>query len=315
MFSNLNLDERYQLQLNGSLFELAKSIRSQDQFPRLRNIFCNHVVDTYDNFRLVGKFIGSAERYILRLHIHNLYLRYLEMAGPPVRLTELKDFNRKHSLISHNAITEFVALGEYAGHLRRVRDPSDKRSRLIEPTETGMDLLKSNVVTSSLPVLELAGCPVDRKLLENDRFVQEIILSASSKSTEIIAAYRLFPDIDRLVLKTSAWAIALRLLSSPHTVEGNPDLIVFPYVAKAEKFHISRSHVRNIIDEMASHGLVVAHQKGGKIVEILPRLRNTIDSYLALRFALQQTILLNAVSAFESGGTPFKQHSGAALET
>ncbi len=65
----------------------------------------------------------------------------LRLAGPPYKLTPTQLYNRL--LISSGGITGRIDRLEQRGLLRRLTDPKDRRSILVELTESGKELIES----------------------------------------------------------------------------------------------------------------------------------------------------------------------------
>jgi len=75
-----------------------------------------------------------------------------------------------------------------------------------------------------------------------------------------------------------------------------------PYADVGERFGISRTHVRKILQEAQDAGLVRLHGRGGHQVEILPRLWTSYDHGLAVGLALHDG--MHAVTVDRSGAPP-----------
>lgn len=305
MFSDVRINLSYRKQLPDHLLNKARFIIRHAEFARLKTVYFKGLTSSYEHSRYATRYVGNAERFYLQIYIHHMNIQNVRKNAPPLTLKTLLEFNRDYSLLSHNAVKEFVALGEYAGHIQRLADPPDKRARIIAPTPEGTELLKSILVAQSSPVIETIGGPVPMELFQDDAFIEELIGQAAEKIEQTRAIYQLFPDIEYLLVqRTSAYPIAIKLLSLAQTGVKN-DKVDFAFHHQANTFLVSRNHIRNIIDEMEDRGLVVQTQKGGREIQILRRLTNTMNCFIAVRFAFQLTALISALSAYQA------QHSVA----
>ena len=76
----------------------------------------------------------------------------------PIRLGELGERER----IGKSSVTRLAAGLEQAGHIRRVVDPADGRSSLIDLTAQGMDLLaQSNARADAFLARQVAALPAE----------------------------------------------------------------------------------------------------------------------------------------------------------
>jgi DNA-binding MarR family transcriptional regulator len=90
-----------------------------------------------------------------------------------------------------------------------------------------------------------------------------------------------------------------------------------PYIDAADRFGVSRTHVRNLMTAAQSAGLVRVIGRGGRSIEILPRLWASYDRGLAVGMYLHDAINLVAMREWTngSGSCADARHALAAMVT
>jgi hypothetical protein len=81
---------------------------------------------------------------------------------------------------------------------------------------------------------------------------------------------------------------------------GDPSAAV-PYIDAADRFGVSRTHVRNLMNSAESAGLVEITGRGGRSVVILPRFWASFDRGLAVGMYIHDAINLAAMRQWEDG--------------
>ena len=81
---------------------------------------------------------------------------------------------------------------------------------------------------------------------------------------------------------------------------GDPSAAV-PYIDAADRFGVSRTHVRNLMNSAASAGLVEITGRGGRSVVILPRFWASFDRGLAVGMYIHDAINLAAMRQWNDG--------------
>jgi DNA-binding FadR family transcriptional regulator len=76
-----------------------------------------------------------------------------------------------------------------------------------------------------------------------------------------------------------------------------------PYGDVGERFGVSRTHVRKIVEEAQAAGLVRLHGRGGHRVEILPSLWTSYDRGLAVGMFIHDTVHAVTIGR-QAGATP-----------
>jgi hypothetical protein len=76
-----------------------------------------------------------------------------------------------------------------------------------------------------------------------------------------------------------------------------------PYGDAGDRFGISRTHVRNLLVEAESAGLVRLHSRGGHRVEILPRLWDSHDRGVAFGMQLNDMVYVATTRAMSESAT------------
>jgi biotin operon repressor len=190
-------------------------------------------------------------------------------------LGRLKAHMAGFGVSSGRRIDALVARFRQIGFLTTAPAPDDRRTRLLLPTEAMLAYDRSHTRVLYMPLATMFPGPL----------------------------YQPFIDLDPAVHLASRRAGFDHLISSAGIVARNPDAMLFgthdggypvmmvliagadgeplSYAAIADRFGISRTHVRNLVLASEARGLVRLQGRGGHRVDVLPQLVDAFDRFMA----------------------------------
>ena len=184
-------------------------------------------------------------------------------------------------LSSARRLDALLARLQSIGLLILIASPADRRLRLALPTEHMLDL-DLNLLASQLSCLDsfMPGADIGGPLRAGDRRYQRALHHAASRTRplarkQLELAGRLLPILSR--------QDGIKLLA-PYLVaahDGDSARVDLSFDALGTRNRTSRTHIRNLFNELAELGLARQHQRGGHHVELLPELLDLADNFVA----------------------------------
>jgi hypothetical protein len=99
------------------------------------------------------------------------------------------------------------------------------------------------------------------------------------------------PEMLLFLSHAGGYPVIAALLRAAMAQPENPNVAV-PYADVGDRFGVSRTHVRNLLVAAEQAGLVKLHARGGRRVEILPRLWSCHDRGIAGGMYLHDMVFL-----------------------
>jgi len=159
--------------------------------------------------------------------------------------------------------------------------PGDRRKKRLVPTEALIEHDLDMLAALAEPCTVLGSHPAFDLAMARDRAMQ-----AASRMFSVQAFGTAFqtlmkhPEMMMFFRRDSGYLVLLALMQSALSSPGETVSTV-PYRAIAERFGVSRAHVRNLVEDAEAAGLMRSRAPGGAGVEILPALMATHDRYFA----------------------------------
>ncbi|MBV8766837.1 MAG: hypothetical protein JO137_13595 [Hyphomicrobiales bacterium] len=272
-----------------------EDIVNHPRLPEARRAYLESFSKLYEGDPFLVRLLLQAGRFFV---FHNAAV--LEAA---------QDASRRETWFTVAALKRQLALFGYAsarqvdhllerlcavGFIERSRSPEDGRVRLLATTEKLRSHHTQWLATHAVPLARLYPKHDYGPVLSRDRLYHVLHCRASLPfhpaaarlmttlpDTLLFFAHAAGPLIQNAVLKAAMDA-------------GNPAAAI-PYIEVAERFGVSRTHVRNLMNTAQSAGLVKIVGRGGRSVEILPRHWVSYDRGLAIGMYLNDVVNLVAM--------------------
>lgn len=261
----------------------TEQILRHPRFPLARDHYMRAMVNAYQTDPAIRRLLHEAARSVL----FNIILGQNARSMPDdpaswLTVGRLRDSFIPFGLASPRSFDQMLARLQVIGMIDLAPAPGDRRRRLVVPTPR---MIEEDLVWLADHMSPLAVLFPERDdyrpAMRHDRehqIAQRII------STYHYAGARdiLNPEdpVRTLLLRQDAAKILFIYLLAAQPGPGGCHASV-SYEAAAARLSTSRTHVRNLLSDLQSHGLLMLHGRGGVDVEITPQLWDLVGLFLA----------------------------------
>ena len=279
-------------------------IAQHPRLPDARKVFLDRFVDTYDDNPLMVRLLVESGRFAVFLTTIVLDAAR-DPARPDTWLTtgRLRREVAASGLASERHVDELVGRLCEVGLVELAPSPHDRRLRLLRPTEAAHAHDRAWLAAHFAP---LAVCYPQHDyaaVLRRDPHFHLRFRRAGAPLMRLGAKLmRAAPDMHLFFAHAGGYMVLAALLQAA-LAAGDELHAALPYGHVGERFGLSRTHVRRLLETAQDAGLVRLHERGGRRVEILPRLWASHDSALACRMYLYDLVHV-AASRREHVGLP-----------
>jgi hypothetical protein len=264
------------------------------EHPRLadaRKAFLDRFVDTYDDNPLMVRLLVESGRFAVFLTAI-----VLDAAQDPTRrdtwLTSgrLRREVAASGLASERHVDELVGRLCEVGLLELVPSPHDRRLRLLRPTEAAHAHDRAWLAAHFAP---LAVCYPEHDYAAVLRHDPQFHRRFRRAGAPLMGLGRKLmhaaPDMHLFFAHAGGYMVLAALLQAA-LAAGDGMHAALSYGPVGERFGLSRTHVRRLLENAQAAGLVRLHERGGRRVEILPCLWASHDRALACRLYLYDLV-------------------------
>jgi hypothetical protein len=268
-------------------------LRAQPALPRAAAEFAASLIDTYQGNTLLNALLCDRGRVMLGLYV--LYLEALPFPGNEERggeavgatLGTVQSLCRETGLCSVGRVASVLAAMRFGGYIAVRTDPLDHRRRILAPTEKLVEVSRQHWTQqfTAMVLIFPGAAPVPARLRSREfrtAFLREL-------GVPYFAGFRVLGHVPvlevlaesnaGLLLLSSLWLRQLASESQP--VPAMPISVS----ALAQRFCVSRAHVRNMLAAAASRGLL-AREHGSDNVFVLPALTEALLQFYGVLFLL-----------------------------
>lgn len=253
------------------------------RFPLARDHYMRVMVASHSANRAIQHLMHDIARNVL----FNVILGHnaRELADDPntwLSVGKLRALFMPFGLASPRSFDQMLARMQSIGLLSVELDPSDRRRKLIRPTAKMIaeDLQWIDDHMSPLAVLFPESDEYEPARLHDIDFqrAQRAISTLNyDKTLDILSVGE--PALQLLLRQDASKIIYSYLLQALDT--GNQYHASLSYEHAAKQLSTSRTHVRNLLRDMETLGLLQARGRGGNDVMLLPALWHTVEVFLA----------------------------------
>ena len=263
-------------------------LRSHPGLPEAVAEFAAWLIRNYTGNALLNMLLCDRGRVLVGLFVS--YLDVLPMPGGTstgATLGSVQKLCRQTGLCSSGRAASLLAAMRFGGYVASANDPDDRRRRVLKPTPKLMDMQLANwsrqfeALTPLLP--ELASVP---HALRRPAFRTGFLHALGG---HYFGGFRLLDHaavLERLV-ESNAGLLVLASLALPRLAgEAEPgEPVPLSISALSRRFCISRAHVRKLLRDAETAGLLAGGPEAERVV-VLPALVDALLSFYAALFAL-----------------------------
>lgn len=282
-----------------------EDILNHPRLPEARRAYLASFVQLYEGDPFLVRLLLEAGRFFV---FHCVAVS--EAAQDPTRretwftLAALKSQLAMFGFASGRQVDHLVARLREVGFLEQTPAPGDGRVRLLKAT----DKLRSHhtewLATHCIPLHVLYPEHDYGPVLSRDRLFH-LLFCKESFPLHPVGARLMMTLPDTLLFFAHAAGPLIQNAVLKAAMDAADPNAAIPYIDAADRFGVSRTHVRNLMEDAEKAGLVRITGRGGHSILILPRFWASYDRGLAVGMYLHDAVNLVAMRQWA------KQHSAA----
>jgi DNA-binding MarR family transcriptional regulator len=263
-------------------FHSAGEILAHPRFAFARDEFVKAILALYEHKPFLNRLLLEASRTVLVYVIMCLHARYDEAdraTWPTLRL--VADSMAEHQLASPSRVHDLVARFVKAGYLEQRQAPRDRRVRILTPTAKMIAQDQDFLVSHHLPLQILFPDPGYAPIMTRDvafqlkqRLVSRDLFALGAKILADNPIMMLFQGRDAGVM------ILIKMIQMGGEQRSATPMKI-SYSDLGSRFGVSRTHVRELLEEAEQMSLVRLSKGTGRFVELLPPVLQAFDRFIA----------------------------------
>jgi DNA-binding transcriptional ArsR family regulator len=262
-------------------YHAADEILSHPRFPVARGEFVEAILALYEHEPAVNRLV-EAGRGVLFIVIMCLHARYDEAdRGTWPTLSLVTQSTVLHDVSSPRRIHDLISQFIDAGYIEARSSPQDRRVRILTPTAKMLEQDENWLVAQYLPLQILFPQPGYARIMERDasfQLAQRLVASSFfALGAQVMAAN---PVVMQFMRREAGITILMKLMQLVGRKGPAAREEIF-YSDIGNRFGVSRTHVRKVLQEAEGGGLVRLTRDGGRFVEIAPVLVQAFDRFVA----------------------------------
>jgi DNA-binding MarR family transcriptional regulator len=263
-------------------FHSAEEILAHPRFAFARDEFVDAILALYEHKPFLNRLLLEASRTVLLVIIMCLYARYDEddrATWPTLRL--VADSMAMHRLASASRVHDLVSRLVKAGYLEQRAAPRDRRVHILTPTEKMIAQDQDFLVSHYLPLDILFPDPGYAPIMTRNPTFQLKQRLVSRDLFALGAQILAGNPIMMLFQGRDAGVMILLKMRQLAARQGGAEPLKVSYSDLGGRFGVSRTHVRKLLLEAEQMQLVRLTKAGGQFVELMPRLVQAFDRFVA----------------------------------
>ena len=263
-------------------FHSSEEILVHPRFALARDEFVKAMLGLYEHKPFLNRLLLEASRAVLFSVVMCLHARYDEAdraTWPTLRL--VADAMAQHGLASASRVQDLVARLVKTGYLEQRAAPRDRRVRILVPTKKMIAQDQDFLVSHHVPLQVMFPDPGYALIMRRDpafqlkqRLVSRDLFALGAKILASNPIMMLFQGRDAGVM------ILIKMIQlAGRRGEGKPLNISFSDLG--DRFGVSRTHVRNLLEAAEEMDLVRLTKTRGQLIELKPAVLQAFDRLVA----------------------------------
>jgi hypothetical protein len=287
--------------VGGRLRLTFDKILSHSRLPEARRAYLESFVHLYEGDPFLVRLLLQAGRFFV-FHC----VAVLEAAQDPSRretwftVAALKRQLAMFGYASGRQVDHLVARLREVGFLEQRQAPSDGRVRLLASTDKLRTHHTEWLATHHVPLAMLFPEHDYSPVLSRNRAFHALHCSTCLPFNPVAARLMMTLPDTLLFFAHAAGPLIQNAVLKAAMDAADPNAAV-PYIEAADRFGVSRTHVRNLMGNAESAGLVRITGRGGHSILIQPRFWASYDRGLALGMYLHDAVNLVAMRQWTKG--------------
>lgn len=270
-------------------------ILNHPRLPEARRAYLGSFVHLYEGDPFLVRLLLEAGRFLVFLSV-----AVLEAAQDPSRretwftVAALKQQLAMFGFASGRQVDHLVARLREVGFLEQRRAPGDGRVRLLASTNRLRTHHTEWLATHYIPLAILFPGHDYGPVLSRNRAYHALHCSTCLPFNPAAARLMMTLPDTMLFFSHAAGPLIQNAVLMAAMDAADPNAAI-PYIDAADRFGVSRTHVRNLMSDAESAGLVKITGHGGHSIMILPRFWASYDRGLAVGMYLHDAVNLVAM--------------------
>ena len=274
-------------------------VRHHPRFAEARKAYVDGFLEVYTGDPFKVRLLIEAGRFVV-YYIVTL----LEAVQDPARRETwatvglLKKYVQAEGLASPRQIDLIVSRLCEVGFMELIPAEQDRRVRILKTTEKLHAHDRDWLAAHYAPLVVLFPDHDYGLVMRGDREFQALHRRTAMQFTELGRhALHLSPEIMMFFGHAGGVLVLAALMQAAMEAPDGPHSGV-PYTQLADRFGVSRTHVRKMLESAQDAGLLKLHARGGHRVEILPRMWAGYDLGLAGGFYFHDVVYAATLERF-----------------
>lgn len=252
------------------------------RFTQARAAYIDGYLGVYSGEPAMNKLLMEVSRHVIVTFV--LCLHAAQRQGDPstwLTLGKLQDIVAAYRVGSAGLVEAIVARMLDRGLLAQVPAPDDRRKRILVPTKALLDHDKDLIAAQAAPCTILEPKPaLDLALARDEPFQYAVRTASVGYFAEAMVRVGEHAEMMLFMARDSGFLVLLCLLQSASRSESGT-LSTIPYEAVADRFGVSRTHVRSLIRDAEEAGFLRIVRSGGAEIEVSTALSGHFDRWVA----------------------------------
>ena len=252
------------------------------RFREARRRYIEGYLAFYSGDPALNKLMAEAARHVIVTFV--ICLTAASRDDDPnswLTLGKLQDEVERHQVGSSGLVESIVSRMLDRDLLTAAPTARDRRKRILAPTAELLRLDRDILVAQAIPAEMVLPSPAMTRAVACDpqfqRAHRAFAVNAFGMAMEFFARNA---EAMRFIAHDSGLMVLFSLLASAARSPGG-DLSTISYQEMTDRFGISRTHARDMIEEAAGAGWVRVSEPGGAAVQLTPTLMRIADRYVA----------------------------------
>ncbi len=280
----------------------AADILAHPRFSEARNSAIDSYLALYSGTPAINKLLIDGTKHVIIMFAICLAARQREEAPETwLTLAKLQEVVSAYQVGSPGLVETIIARMIDAGLMERVTAADDRRKKLLVPTEALIEHDLDMLAALAAPCVVLGEHPAFAIARARDRELQKAhrIFSVEAFGLAMQTLMK-HPEMMLFFLRDSGYLVLISMLQSA-LASPSGTLSTVAYQDIANRFGVSRSHVRNLVEDAEQAGLMRVTDAGGAAVELLPLLMDKHDQYFADCTVLVEQAFVQAYDRIRAG--------------
>lgn len=260
------------------------AILAHPRFAEARRVQIEGYLALYSGDPALNKLLVEGARHVIFTFVVCLAASQRD-DDPATWLTlgKLQDVVAAYQVGSPGLVEALVTRMLDRGLLTSTPAPTDRRKRILAPTEALLMHDRDLLAVQAAPCAIIANAPGLTLVMARDpSFQQAQRIASLAAFADAMVLLGANPQMMALFVARDSGLLALYMLLSSALASPSGNVSTVTYQQIADRFGISRTHVRDLVTDAEAAGLMRAtDEAGGANVEMLPPLWPVVDRWIA----------------------------------